>query len=244
MMRSASVIKTYTPEEVSLHKELADVYFSKKSAVSRKRPRRARAGKKRQWLAASLPVVSAALIALSLAAAVVLFVRPDAASLRRAIRDADTVKVVDGGTFNRFITAKIEGRAASFEGAASSNERFLVLGEAGIGENFLTIDFKFPADLAGKDVSILARGRHGGEAVSFSMRDSHKRAYRSDPFYIQSKWSRTLIPLERFAGAVDVGNVERMRIEYDEGTAAPSDGKSTVGRQVYIKDILLTKGQG
>jgi len=244
MTRPASVIKTYTPDEVSLHKELADVYFSKKSPVSKKKPKKARAAKRWQRLTASLPVVSAALIALSLAVFIGMLTRQDPGALRRAIRGADTVKIVEGGTFNRFITARTEGRAASFEGAALARDRYIMLGAAATGRNFLTIDFRFPADLSGKDVSILARGRHGGEMVSFSVRDSQKRSYRSEPFYIQAKWSRASIPLARYSNVVDIGNIERMKVEYDEGVSSPPDGKTEVGREVYIKDILLTKGQG
>lgn len=244
MMRSASVIKTYSPDEVSLHKELADVYFSEKSSVNKKRPKKAKAGKKWPLLKASLPVVSAALIALSLAVFIGLLARQDAGALRSAIRGADTVKIIEGGAFNRFIAARTEERAASFEGAAFARDKYIMLGAAATGRNILTIDFKFPADLSGKDVSILARGKHGGEMVFISVRDSQKRSYRAEPFYTQSKWSRMSIPLARFADTVDVGNIERMRVEYDEGVVSATGGKTEVGREVYIKDILLTKGQG
>jgi hypothetical protein len=231
-------LKTYSPKEVILQEEFANVYFSKKPHAKKK-------AKKtpflKNWPRTSvlIPTASFAILALSFLVFINKFHYQDANMIRQGIKNAQTVKLLDEGRLNRFLTKRLDRQNASVLNGQAIRNGFVTLGNAKPDAELMALDFKFPVDISDKKICLEVRGKRGGEVVLVSLKDSAKRSYRFGEMYLDSKWSTKELPLGDMASTINLTGIEGLRLEYE--TSGDPNKRYDVIQEVYIKDIRFIK---
>ncbi len=231
MTKGTSISKTYSPKEVSLQEEIAQVYFSNKPHIKTKRKKTIF---ENLWpgMRFSLSIMSGiALICLACVAMNKLY-RHNMIMAQSKAKYAQSLNLLRDGRFDRSLLKT--------NGHGKFSDKFITLDVSGSGASAFQLDFKVPINISDKSLTILARGRHGGEALSICLKDSHKRTYRLRDIYLVSGWSGKTLSLAEAAGAIDLREVESLKVEYDFDRAG-MDNRLNVDRRIYLKDISLEK---
>ena len=218
MAKVTNISKTYSPKEVSLQDEIAKVYFSNKPNI-KKRHRKTTLSNLWPGLRLSLSLISGIMVFCLGIAAINRIYRHNMMMVQSKARYAKSLSVLRDGRVNKEIL--------KLNDHGKTPDKFIIIDANGAGMSAFQLDFKVPIDITGKSISLVAKGRRGGEAVSICLRDSSTRSYRLEDIFLVAGWSKKTLDLNTASGAIDLAGLKGMKIETD--------------RQVYLRDVAFEK---
>ena len=238
MSKVLEALKRPVLKDDALYRDIADTYFSQKAGTKSQK-------KKNIPPLAGIAKFSTYILALAiiipLAVHITSFYHNRYVDLvKKKIAAANSIKVFYNGAVNKELIKNFEFRGYAKNDGSGIVKKIIVLNNPQkYGWADLSIDFKFPADLLMKKLSLSLRGNVGGEKINIVLRDTYNKSYRVDELYLSSNWSDKIIDLEKARGEIDLSKISHLRIEC--GYAGESIKSSPVGVVIYIKDIGLLK---
>lgn len=242
MTKMKESLKTLPEKNDILHEHIADTYFytttKKRAPAARKKHRTAH--KKTDITKFILPAaILSSIITLMLLAWTV--IHPKYISyLKKKIDRADLVNIVSGGALNKGIMKRIEFHGYARDRDAARDKILHLINPRKYNWADMSIDFKFPINLSGKNISASVRGKVGGEKINLVLRDSDNRSYRLNDIFLTPGWRSETIMLDSAKNNIDLTRIRHLRLESGfvgdpPGNAAPAQ------TDIFIRDIKISK---
>jgi len=235
----ATLRKPVLKEDV-LNTHIANTYFYQKARPKSRRKKTVLSLKKLSFICGALASLIAVMVFLSAAASFVYVKYIDL--LKEKFAKTKVVKVVDGGNINREFVKKFEFRGNAKNRSSRIQKEFVVVNNTKkYGWAGVAINFRFPLDLSGRNLSLVLRGRMGGEKINVVLRDANHKSVRLGDTYLSSRWHEDALSLTDTKKYIDLTRIDQLRIE--SGYVGESNKlDSPVDLKIYVKDLAITKG--
>jgi hypothetical protein len=239
MTKKTEALRINPFHEDKLYDRIADTYFHPKT---RHKTRKKKANIVLKFLkGAAIGIASAALVVIVVLAGTTLYQSYCLNALKGKVAGARVVIIANGGEVNNEIMKNTEFRGYAKGVSSFSKDCIFLKNTKKYNWANLSLNFKFPLDLSKRRLSMMIKGKMGGEKVSLVLKDIYNRSLRLSDMSLASSWKEESIALADSRKDIDLSKITHMRFEYGYIGESPKEMDSPIDINVYLKDIKITK---
>ena len=241
MTRKTESLKIHPFHEDKLYDRIADTYFHQKPRPKSRKKKHSPILTLKYLKMATVGITATALSLAIIISAGSFFNNNYIGSIKKRLANARVIVVADGGVINKEITRNAEFLGYAKGGSKFSKECIILTNPKKYNWAEFSLSFKFPLDLSRRKLSLLLKGKMGGERVNLVLRDSSNRSMRLSDISLASNWKEEVIRLAQIKNDIDLSNITHMRLEYGYIGESPKDMDSPIDISVFVKDVRITK---